>query len=78
MAASYSMGTGGCFLEGKAAGRETEQSSPSFAEVKNGGSYIFTPTYVFNCPPISKLHFQLENKWAHWSLQSLNLSFQNS
>jgi hypothetical protein len=37
--ASYSMGTGGSFSEGKLPGLETDHSPPSSAEVKNAWSY---------------------------------------
>jgi hypothetical protein len=36
--ASYPVGTGGSFPEFKAAGRETDHSPPSSAEVKNTGA----------------------------------------
>jgi hypothetical protein len=40
---SYPMGTGGSFREAKRPGRETDQSPPSSAEVKQAWSYTSTP-----------------------------------
>jgi flagellar basal body-associated protein FliL len=40
---AYSMGTGGSFPGARAAGRETDHSPPSSAEVKNAWSYTITP-----------------------------------
>ena len=34
-------------VSGKAAGRETDQSPPSIAEVKNKWTYTSTPFYAF-------------------------------
>jgi hypothetical protein len=44
--AAYSMSTVGFFLGDKAAGRKTDQSSPTSAEVKNTWVYIPTLPYV--------------------------------
>jgi hypothetical protein len=41
------MGTRDSFPGGKAAGRETDHSPPSSAEVKNAWSHTSTPQYVF-------------------------------
>jgi hypothetical protein len=40
---SYSMGTGGSFLGGKAAGREADHSPPSSAQVKMMDLYLNSP-----------------------------------
>jgi hypothetical protein len=44
---SYPMGTRIFSQEVKAAGRETDHSPPSSAEIKNAWSYTSTPPYVF-------------------------------
>jgi hypothetical protein len=41
--ASYSMGTGGSFPGGKAAGAEADHSTPSSSEVKNAWCYTSIP-----------------------------------
>jgi hypothetical protein len=45
--ASYPIGTGGCFPEGRVQGREADPSPPSSTEVKNAWSYTSTPQHVF-------------------------------
>jgi hypothetical protein len=45
--ASYPMGTRDSFPGVKRPGRETDNSPPSSAEVKNAWSYTSTPQYVF-------------------------------
>jgi hypothetical protein len=45
--ASYTMGIGGPSPEVKRQGRETDHSSPSGTEVKNGGVNTSTPPHVF-------------------------------
>jgi hypothetical protein len=45
--ASYPMGTGGSFPEGKAQGREADHSPPASAEFKEMWIYTSTPPYAF-------------------------------
>jgi hypothetical protein len=44
---SYSMGTGGFFPRGKAAGHEAHHSPPTSAEIKKMWNYTFIPPYTF-------------------------------
>jgi hypothetical protein len=44
--ASHQMGTGGSFHGGKVAGRESDHTTPSSVDVKNGGAMLHSP-YVF-------------------------------